>query len=134
MDLAEHRAVVTVVLGQRHHRRRIVGVGRDFFVVDAAPGRPGLARSDAVASVWPEGAAASLPAGVRRGAIDLSLMMALALLAEERSPVCVATTGGVETTGDLVAAGEDVLTVRTDPSRRRLAYIPLCAVAWCELR
>jgi hypothetical protein len=61
-------------------------------------------------------------------------MMALALLAEERSPVSLTTTAGIETTGDLVAAGEDVLTVRTDSSRRRVAYIPLRALTWCELR
>jgi hypothetical protein len=60
--------------------------------------------------------------------------MALALLAEERNPVCVTTAAGVETTGELVAAGEDVLTLRIDASRRRVAYIPLSAVAWCELR
>ena len=61
-------------------------------------------------------------------------MMALALLAEERSPVCLTAGTGFETTGDLIAAGEDVLTVRTDSSARRLAYVPVNAVAWCELR
>jgi hypothetical protein len=134
VDLAEQGAPVTVVVANQHHRGRIVGVGRDFFVLDAHPGRSALVRSDAVVSISPEGAAAPLPAGARGGAIDLSLMTALALLAEERSPVCLATTTGLETAGDLLAAGEDVLTVRTDSPRRRLAYLPLRAVAWCELR
>jgi hypothetical protein len=81
--------------------------------------------------------------------IDLSLMMALALLAEERSPIRLTTTTGLEIAGALLAAGEDVLTVRTDSSAisaisatsatsatsaRRSAYLPLSAVAWCELR
>jgi hypothetical protein len=134
VDLAEHGASVTAVLANQRRRGRIVGVGRDFFVLDAHPGRPALVRSDAVASLWPDHAAAVLPAGARGGEIDLSLMMAVALLAEERSPICVISTTGGETAGDLVAAGEDVLTVRTDASMRRLAYVPLGAVAICELR
>jgi hypothetical protein len=134
VDLAELGAPVTAVVANQHRRGRIVGVGRDFFVLDAHPGRTALVRSDAVASLWPEAAAAPLPAGSRGGPIDLSLMTALALLAEERSPVCLATAAGLETAGDLLAAGDDVLTVRTDSSQRRLAYVPLHAVAWCELR
>jgi hypothetical protein len=133
VDLAEQGAPVTAVVANRHRRGRIVGVGRNFFVLEADPGRTGLARSDAVASIWPEHGAA-LPAGARGGAIDLSLMLALALVAEERNPVCLVTPAGVETAGELVAAGEDVLTVRTEPPGRRLAYVPLGAVAWCELR
>jgi hypothetical protein len=134
VDLAEQGAPVTAVVANQHRRGRIVGVGRDFFVLDAHPGRTALVRADAVASLWPEGAGAPLPAGSRGGAIDLTLLMALALLAEQRSPVCLATTAGLETAGDLLAAGEDILTLRTDSSRRRLAYVPLQAVAWCELR
>jgi hypothetical protein len=133
VDLAEQGAQVTAVVANRHRRGRIVGVGRDFFVLEAHPGRTGLARSDAVASLWPEHGAA-LPGGTRGAAIDLSLVMALALVAEERSPVCLVTPAGLETSGDLVAVGEDVLTVRTEPPGRRLAYVPLGAVAWCELR
>jgi hypothetical protein len=134
VDLAEQGAPVTAVLANQRCRGHVVGVGRDFFVLDAHPGRPALIRSDTVASLWPEQPAAPLPAGTRGGALDLSLMMALALLAEERSPVCVTTTTGLETAGDLIAVGEDVLTVRTDSSARRLAYVPVGAVAMCELR
>jgi hypothetical protein len=134
VDLAERGAPVTAVVANQRRRGRVVGVGRDFFVLDARPGRTGLARSDAVVSLWPNLAPAGPPAGARGGPIDLSLMMALALLAEERSPVCVTAATGFETTGDLIAAGEDVLTVRTESSTRRLAYVPLRSVAWCELR
>jgi hypothetical protein len=133
VDLAEQGAPVTAVLANRPRRGRIVGVGRDFFVLEVHPGRSGLARSDAVASLWPEHGVAP-PGGMRGGAIDLSLLMALALVAEERHPVCLVTSAGLETSGELVAAGEDVLTVRTEPPGRRLAYVPLGAVAWCELR
>jgi hypothetical protein len=143
VDLAEKRAPVTVVLANQRRRGRLVGVGSDFFVLDASPARTALGRSDAVTSLWPEDAAASLPAGGRMATIDLSLMMALALLAEERSPIRLTTTTGLEIAGALLAAGEDVLTVRTDSSAisatsatsaRRSAYLPLSAVAWCELR
>ncbi len=59
---------------------------------------------------------------------------ALALLADERSPVGLISGGGLETVGELVAAGDDVLTVRTAPPARRLVYVPLDSVAVCELR
>ncbi len=56
-------------------------------------------------------------AGDRSPAIDLALMAALALLAEDRAPVGVFSAGGLETAGELVAAGDDVLTLRTGIAR-----------------
>ncbi len=73
-------------------------------------------------------------AGDRGPAIDLPLMTALAMLAEEHSPVSLISTTGVETAGELVAAGDDVLTLRTPPPSRRLIYVPASALAVCELR
>ena len=73
-------------------------------------------------------------AGGRGPALDLSLIAALSMLAEERSPVCFVTSTGDETAGELVAAGEDVLSLRSGPPERRLAYVQLTAVALCDLR
>jgi hypothetical protein len=134
VDLAERSASVTAVTGQQRRSGRIVGVGRDFFVLDTRSGRSDLVVLGAVDALWPDQTATQLPAGDRGGAIDLSLMMALARLAEERAPICLTTTSGIETAGDLVAAGEDVLTVRTEAPNRRLAHVPFSAVAVCELR
>jgi hypothetical protein len=106
-------------------------------VLDARSGHHDLVVLRAVDALWPDRTANPQPAGPagdRGGAIDLSLMMALALLAEERAPICLTTTSGIETAGDLLAAGEDVLTIRTDVPNRRLAHVPFSAVAMCELR
>jgi hypothetical protein len=134
VDLAESSAPVTAVIGHQRRGGRIVGVGRDFFVLDTRSGRSDLIALSAVDAVWPDQTASPLPAGDRDGAIDLTLMMALALLAEERAPICLVTTSGIETAGNLVATGEDVLTVRTEAPNRRLAHVPFSAVAVCELR
>jgi hypothetical protein len=134
VDLAERGALVTVVVGQQRRGGRIVGVGRDFFVLDARSSRCALIVLSAVDALWPDQTATTLPAGDRRGAIDLTLMMALALLAEERAPVCLTTTSGIETAGNLVATGADILTIRTETPNRRLAHVPFSAVAVCELR
>jgi hypothetical protein len=137
VDLAERGAPVTAVIGQDRRSGRIVGVGQDFFVLDTRSGRHVLVVLGAVDALWPDQTASPLPAGPagdRGGAIDLTMMMALALLAEERAPICLTTTSGIDTAGDLLAAGEDVLTVRTEAPNRRLAHVPFSAVAICELR
>jgi hypothetical protein len=134
VDLAERGAPVTAVVGHQRRSGRIVGVGRDFFVLDTRSIRSALIVLSAVDAVWPDQTASPLPASDRNGAIDLTLMMALALLAEERAPVCLITTSGTESAGNLLAAGEDVLTVRTEAPNRRLVHVPFSAVAVCELR
>jgi hypothetical protein len=137
VDLAEGGAPVTAVIGRQRRTGRIVGVARDFFVLETRTGRSDLVVLRAVDALWPDqtvGPRPAGPAGDRGGAIDLSLMMALAVLAEEHAPIGLTTTSGIEIAGDLLAAGEDVLTVRTDAPNRRLAHVPFSAVAICELR
>jgi hypothetical protein len=135
VDLAEQATAVTAVAAGQRRRGRIVGVGRDFCVLESDHGRTALVLLRAISEVRPDsGATGGLPAGDRDAAIDLSLIMALALLAEDRHPVGLVTGAGIESTGVLVAAGEDVITLRIDPLGRRLAYVPLSAVAICELR
>jgi hypothetical protein len=135
VDLAEQHASVTVAAGSQKRAGRVVGAGRDFFVLDGAGhGRIILVALDAVGAIWPDHAVAALPAGARRGAIDMTLMTALALLVEQRAPIWITSPSGLQTAGELVAAGEDVLTLRSDPAARRLTYVPLAAVAMCELR
>ena len=135
VDLAEQGTRVTTLVAGQRRSGRIVGVGRDFLVLDPRYGHTTLICLDAVSTLWSDPTAAAVaPAGSRGGAIDLSLLSALALLAEQRSPVSLTMGAGLETAGDLVAVGEDVLTIRTEPPSRRLAYVPISAVALCDLR
>jgi hypothetical protein len=135
VDLAEQQASVTVAVGGQKRAGRVVGAGRNFFVLDGGRhGRITLVALDAVGAIWPDQVADVLPTGARLGAIDMTLMMALALLVEQRAPVCITSPAGLQTSGELVAAGEDVLTLRIDPAARRLTYVPLATVALCELR
>ena len=138
VDLAEQGSPVTVMVAGQRRCGRLVGVGRDFCVLEPDQGRTALIALPQVTELWPDRPAgwalSEPPGGDRSPAIDLPLMAALALLAEDRSPVGVFSTGGLETAGDLVAAGDDVLTLRTGTPVRRLVYVPLRAVAVCELR
>jgi hypothetical protein len=135
VDLAEQATAVTAVVGAQRRRGRIVGVGPDFCVFEAHLGGSALISLPAMSALWPERTTGAIPpAGARRPALELSLLAALSMLAEERSPVTLVTLGGDEIAGDLIAAGEDVLTVQTDPPARRLAHVRLSALARCELR
>jgi hypothetical protein len=134
VDLAEHRTEVTVAVNQKRRRGRLVGVGRDFCVLDhAGQGQTDLVALGAVSALWPDPAATPFASGARDGTIDLTLSMAFALLVEQRARIRLVTRTGDETAGDLITAGEDLLTVRTEPPTRRLVYVPLGAVAICEL-
>src|SRR5262245_29998194 len=78
VDLAEQHASVTVSAAGQKRGGRVVGAGRDFFVLDGARhSRITLVALNAVGAIWPDHVAAALPAGARRGAIEMTLMMAL---------------------------------------------------------
>ncbi len=135
MDLAEQAAGVTVVVAGQRRSGHLVGVGRDFCVLQTERGRPALISAHEIAQLWPDaGSGHGPPAGDRSPSIDLPLLSALALLAEERSPVGLVSGSGVETTGELIAVGDDVLTLRTARPAHRLVYLPVSSVAVCELR
>ncbi len=135
VDLAEQAAVVTVMVAGQRRSGHLVGVGRDFCVLQTAHGRAVLISLPEIAQLWPDsGRGDDPPTGDRPPSIDLPLMTGLALLAEERSPVVLVSGYGLETAGELVAVGEDVVTLRTAPPARRLVHVPTSRVAVCELR
>ena len=135
VDLAERSAVVSVTAGGTRLTGCLVGVGRDFFVLEPAAGRPVLVATQSATSVSaaPEEPASSRAGGDRRPALDLSLLSAFDALAEERSPVAVCA-GGTTFEGELLSVGEDVITLRTMTAQRRTVHLPAASVAWCELR
>ena len=96
---------------------------------------PVLVRLDRITSVRvdPPGGH-GLPGGSRFPALELSLVAALSLLAEERWPVNLALAAGDQVAGDLVAVGHDLLTVREHDGPRRSVLVPLAALDYCELR
>jgi hypothetical protein len=151
VDLAERRAAVTLAVAGARRSGRLVGIGQDFVVFDQRGGHPALVILDAIDAVWtedPVGAGSAV--GSRPAALDLSLVAALAGLADERTPVALLLSGGDEVTGDLVGMGADVLTVRRPSGgrtgaatsgsghrgggQRRAIVVPVGAVALCELR
>lgn len=130
VDLAERGA--DVIVGSAGGRRsgRLVGVGRDFCVLEQRIGRPAIVATAAITSVRAAPASES-PAGDRAPALELSLAAALGALADDRAPVGLYLDAGETVDGELIAAGQDVVTVR---SAARVVYVPLRAVMVCELR
>ena len=116
-------------------------MARDFCVVQQAGGRPVLIALEAISVVWPappalSGAAsgAGSPVGDRRPHLALSMAGALSALADERTRVSLTVEDGDQVDGELVAVGEDVITLRTEASSRRSVYVRLASVRSCEIR
>lgn len=135
VDLAESDSRVALMVGTGRLTGTIEAVGPDFCVLVLSGGRPVLVQLSRIAAVAPEAQRAKGPAsGSRLPTVELSLAAAMSLLAEERSPVQVAVTGGHQVSGDLVGVGEDVITVRTQGAQAAAVLIPLGNVEYCELR
>jgi hypothetical protein len=133
LDLAEQGAEVVLSVAAMRRSGRLVGVGPDYCILEQRSGRPAMLTMSAITSVTPApsvGASVS-PAGDRPPGLGLSLAAALGALADERTPVSLWAGPGENIDGDLIAAGQDVVTVR---SATRTVHIPLRAVLMCELR
>jgi hypothetical protein len=134
VDLAERGAGVTVSLGGNRCTGWIVGVGRDFCVVEqAVRRRPALIPLSAISYVSADQPGGAMPSGDRPTGLDLSMAAALAALAEERVPVAL-RVGGDEVEGEVIGVGEDVVTLRANAPAGRLVHVPLAAVTFCEVR
>jgi len=134
VDLAEQAAGVVVAVGGIRCTGRIVGVARDFCVLQPASGRPTLIALGAISALWPQQPGGRGAAGDRRPGLTLSMAGALSALAEERSRVVLSLADGGQVEGEMVAVGEDVATLRTEPPSRRSVYVRLAAVTCCEVR
>ncbi len=134
VDLAEQAASVAIGVGRLKYTGRIVGVARDFCVLQQASGRPTLIALAAISALWPQHPGSGSPGGDRRPGLALSMAGALSALVEERSRVALTLAGGDQVEGEMVAVGEDVVTLRTEPPSRRSVYVRLAAVICCEVR
>jgi hypothetical protein len=130
VDLAESQGEVELDLGSRRIAGRVVGMGRDFCVVEQRGRRTALIPTDRIVAVWGDGPAT----GSRYPDLDLSFEAALAALADERSPVCMNLAGGGQISGELIGCGADLVTLRTEPTARRTVHVRTSHIEVCELR
>ena len=134
VDLAERRAAVVVRTSSGIvHRGRLVAVGQDFAALtgdgDRAPAT--FVATAALVSVRPVDGPAAAATGDRAPS-DLDLGSVLAGAAVERPRVRVAV-GVEQVVGELLAAGLDVVTVRTDGDPPAVVYVPLASVSEVSL-
>lgn len=127
VDLAEAGSPVSVATPSRRLAGRLVGVGPDLCVLEEAA-RITVVDLGCVVAVTPQGAAPVAAAGDRATAVKLTFAEALASLADELAPVRLGLRGGETLSGDLVAAGQDVVTLRLAANPPRMTYVPGAAV------
>jgi len=134
VDLAERATpVVVYTTSERRHRGIVRAVGVDFAALRSHAGRDVLIAVDAVSTVRPE-ARGQPPLGDREIGLDLRLVEALAALVADRPRLFIVTRGAKEgLRGDLLAVGQDVLTLRLDGEPRATVYVPVAAVAEVSL-
>jgi hypothetical protein len=129
VDLAEIGADAVVMVGTRSLSGRLVAAGDDLCVV-AERGRATIVALAHVRAVRVVGHGGPVPAGARSAALSVRLADALAALAAERAPVHLGVAGGERISGDLLAVGIDVLTVRAPLGQARV-HVALAAVETC---
>lgn len=130
LDLAEQAVPVSIrTTAGRTHYGTIDTVGADFLVVRDGRGPAIFLRLGAVA-VLRAASDAALPdaASAREPALEARLIHVLVGLAGERPRVRLVLGSGEAVTGELRAAGEDVLTVLLDGSPPARAYVPAGAL------
>jgi hypothetical protein len=130
VELAESQGEVELNLGSRRVVGRVVGMGRDFCVVEQRGRRTVLIPIERIVAVWKE----RPTTGSRYPALDLSFEAALAGLADERSPVCLHVARGNQISGELIGCGADLVTLRTEPTARRTVHVRTSHIEVCELR
>lgn len=131
-DLAEAGRVVTVLTGSgRAHRGVLVAVGVDHVAVGTESEGTALLRLDTLRAVRPEPVPDMPPAmGDRSWSQDRELPVWIERFLELELRVGLVLDGAAEALqGQLVALGEDVLTLRLDGRDRGLVYVNVAAVS-----
>jgi hypothetical protein len=129
VELAERGCPVTVrIANGRVHSGTIIAVGTDFGLVRA--GVDAYLALDGIAWIRPTDPDVPPATGERAAALDLTMVELLHRVAPERPRVLLSLRGDPEpVTGQLIAVGVDVLTLRMDSARRRgTCFVPAAAV------
>ena len=134
LDLAEARRSVAVqVTGGRQYRGVAAGVGRDFVAVRSDAGRLTLIAFAHIAAVRPSDVGVAATGSRSPGPRSLVQLLDLAVVDRPRVQVVAA---GETIVGELVAVGDDVLSVRADSGghgERHVAYVPAGSVSEVSL-
>lgn len=130
-DLAERRVPVSLRLaGGATRRGCLVAVGADHLGVRTEAGQLVLVLLAAVRALRPEpGLPAPAATGDRDRVEGRRLVEVLAAHVEERERIVLGCDGWEEPlAGEIVALGEDVVTLQVEGVERSTVYIPLAAV------
>lgn len=131
VDVAERGVPVAVSTASSSWTGLVEGVGPDFCVVGSTRSSTVVALA-AVVGVSPAGPGRSAPSvGERAAPLQIDLSAVLGLLCADRSPVHLTVRGGQSVTGTLVAAGTDVVAVRSDTHGRRTITVVTAAIEAC---
>lgn len=142
-DLAERRAEVVVTTRTRQMAGWLLGVAKDFFVLEDRDRAGVLVATEHLASISPltRDAQRADPSGERPPPLSLLLVDALVMLTADRSPVRLGLVDGEAVLGDLVAVGRDVVTLRRGPqeggrgpTRPGNLYVALASIEVCAPR
>lgn len=135
LDLAESGAGLSITTrGGRRHDGRLVGLGHDVVLL-VERGEHVVIPLGAVILVRPTpGSRVGTATGARAAALDLHFVELLARVVDQQPEVAVALDTGEVLAGSLLAAGEDVLTLRLAPGADGLAYCSAAAVSSARLR
>jgi hypothetical protein len=135
VDLAEEYVDVAIVVGARTVTGRITGVGRDALVLaDHLDAVTVVALAPIVAvRVAGRRPGAGEASGTRPPAGSWSLADALDALAAERNPVRLGVRGGELLSGEVVAVGDDVVTLRLASGGQRV-HVAVAAIETTTLR
>jgi hypothetical protein len=121
--------VVACTIGGRRHRGVVVAVGNRFVVLSTGSRRPVLMTFDGLAWVRAAPGEGVPPAGDRTPVLGRSVAEAIEELAgDSRRLQLVPGDPGLAVTGEIVAVGRDVVTVRVDGEPGGLVYVRLDAL------
>jgi hypothetical protein len=133
VDLAETGREVTLIVGVRRLAGRLVGVAPELCVIEARSGVASVVATAHLSAVVPAGSPGrgnrvGPATGGRAAAITTGLVDALAGFAADAVPVRLWLAGGETLTGELIATGVDVVTLRLQNGTRDRAYAPVRAI------
>lgn len=133
VTLAESGVTVTVRTsaagGGRDHRGVVIGVGRDFFVLQPEPPRPTtFVPFSGASSVRAASSDSASTSHRSRPPVDATFAAVLSGLAASRPRVQLALAGGDLVVGDLRVVGRDVATLAVEGFQRAALVVPLASV------
>jgi hypothetical protein len=133
LDLAERGTPVLIrTTAGSHYNGVIVAVGGDFLAIRSKAPQVSLLLMSAVATIRPQKADRP-PTGDRPSPMSVSMADTLVVMSADHPRVRLVIGPGDAVSGELVAAGMDVVTVRLDASPPLDVYVQLATVLECTV-